>query len=256
MHVAPDNRRSTRTVYLQLGASVELITANQLLCTVVSLAHSLCKWKWVFFNFYIGTYNNKCFSFSLSCISVTELCRSHETTCTSNFNSIKEMHFRGQYNVTVSAKTASWEAFSDRYEIIPSTIRKINSTEKEKYNPFIVHAFCIWLFRDKHIPSVKITRPEVSITTISDRLLVKWKILSCLSEYLYHCQVKYRVCHYLSNEWNKIPEIFMLQWYGKQIYTILNVSLFFMVKTHVKITVIHTFSYQSPLSSSLGHRSN
>lgn len=189
---------------MQLGASVEIITANQLLCTVVSLVHSLCEWK-VFILFFIVTYNNKCVSVSLSCISVTELCRSHETTCTSDFNSIKEMHFRGQYNVTVSAKTASWEAFSDPYEIIPSTIRKINSTEGEQYNPFIVHVFCIWLFRDKHIPSVKITRPELSVTTISttiNSLLVEWKILSCLSEYLYHCQIKYRVRHYLSNKWN------------------------------------------------------
>lgn len=115
------------------------------------------------------------------------------------------MHFRGQYNVTVSAKTAYWEAFSDPYEIIPSTIRKINSTEREQYNPFIVHVFCIWLFRDKHIPSVKITRPELSVTTISttiNSLLVEWKILSCLSEYLYRCQIEYRVCHYLSNKWD------------------------------------------------------
>lgn len=50
MHVVPDNRRSTRTVDMQLGASGEIITANQLLCTVVSLAHSLWEWK-VFIHF-------------------------------------------------------------------------------------------------------------------------------------------------------------------------------------------------------------
>lgn len=76
--------------------------------------------------------NNTCLSFSLSCTSVTELCRSKETTCTSDFSRMKEMHLRGRYTLTVSAKSASWEAFSDRYEITPSTIRMVNSTEKEK----------------------------------------------------------------------------------------------------------------------------
>lgn len=76
--------------------------------------------------------NNTCFSFSLSCTSVTELCRSNETTCTSDFSPMKEMHLRGRYTVTVSAKSASWETFSDRYEITLSTIRKVKSTEKEK----------------------------------------------------------------------------------------------------------------------------
>lgn len=43
----------------------------------------------------------------------------------------------------------------------------------------------------------------------------------------------------------------MLQWYGKQNYTILNASLFVMVKSHVKIPIIHILTYQSPLTSSL-----
>lgn len=41
VHVAPDSRRSARTVYMQLGTSGER-AANQLLCTVVSLAPALC----------------------------------------------------------------------------------------------------------------------------------------------------------------------------------------------------------------------
>ncbi|XP_056873427.1 interleukin-6 receptor subunit beta-like [Takifugu flavidus] len=106
----------------------------------------------------------------LSCTSVTELCRSNETTCTSDFSRMKEMHLGGRYTVTVSAKSASWETFSDRYEITLSTI-------------------------------LNITRPELSVTTVSDSLLVEWKIQSCLSEYLYHCQLKYRAVSVDPPQW-------------------------------------------------------
>lgn len=139
---------------MQLGTSGEL-AANQLLCTVVSLAPSLCEWKFSFF----FLCNNTCLSFSLSCTSVTELCRSSETTCTSDFSSMKEMHLRGRYTVTVSAKSASWEAFSDRYEVTPLTIRKVNSTEKEKtslslcicsaFGCFMIILFPQWILPDQ-----------------------------------------------------------------------------------------------------------
>lgn len=66
--------------------------------------------------------------------------------------------------------------------------------QKKKNIPFFAQMFCIWLFHDYLIPLVNITRPELSVTTVSDSLLVEWKIRSCLSEYLYHCQLKYRVC--------------------------------------------------------------
>lgn len=101
------------------------------------------QWKFSFFLLF----NNTRFSFSLSCTSVTELCRSNETTCTSDFSRMKEMHLRGRYNVTVSAKSTFWEVFSDRYEITPSTIRKVNSIEKEKH-PFlctnVLHLVVSW----------------------------------------------------------------------------------------------------------------
>lgn len=73
-----------------------------------------------------------------------------------------------------------------------------------------VYAFCIWVLHDNDIPSVKMARPELSVTTASGRLLVEWKILSPVSDYLYHCQVKYStVCQpvclsvlCLSNTWS------------------------------------------------------
>lgn len=34
-------------------------------------------------------------------------------------------------------------------------------------------------------------QPELSVTAASDSLLVEWRIHSPVSEYLYHCQVKY-----------------------------------------------------------------
>lgn len=68
--------------------------------------------------------------------------------------------------------------------------------QKEKNIPFFVHMFCIWVLHGHLIPSVNITRPELSVTTVSDSLLVEWKIRSCLSDYLYRCQLKYRVCEY------------------------------------------------------------
>lgn len=53
------------------------------------------------------------------------------------------------------------------------------------------YAFCLWMPRDNDIPSVKMIRPELSVTAVSDSLLVEWKILSPISEHLYHCQLKH-----------------------------------------------------------------
>lgn len=64
------------------------------------------------------------FFFSLSCTTVTEICRSNQTTCTSDFTSLNEVHLKGHYNITVRAKSASWEAFSDHYEFTPLKICK------------------------------------------------------------------------------------------------------------------------------------
>lgn len=71
--------------------------------------------------------------------------------------------------------------------------------------------FCIWVLYDNNILSVKMTQPKLNVTTASDSLLVEWKLMSPVSEYLCHCQVKYSmvsqcVCR-LSNTWNDILDL-------------------------------------------------
>lgn len=62
-------------------------------------------------------HNTFIYLFSLSCTSVTEICRSTKRTCTSDFTSLNEVHLNGHYNITVRARSAYWEAYSDRCEI-------------------------------------------------------------------------------------------------------------------------------------------
>lgn len=85
-----------------------------------------------------------CFSFfSLSCTPATEICRSDQTTCTSDFDSMKEMHLEGHYNITVRATSAKWEVFSDHFEIAPLKIRKINCTEERNNLLFYLYIYLL-----------------------------------------------------------------------------------------------------------------
>lgn len=132
------------------------------------------------------------FSFSLSCSSSTELCTSNETTCTSSYDDIDNViPFVGHYNITVRAKSSSWEATSDHYEFAPLKICK-----SDKVNVVKMY-FCTFhlIIYDNHIPAVQITQPELNVKTVSDSLLVEWNILSRDSKSQYHCQVRYhKVC--------------------------------------------------------------
>lgn len=86
---------------------------------------SLCEIKFLFILVYTTIYAFVFWVFfSLSCTTVTEICRSIQTSCRANFTSLNEVHLKGHYNFTVRAKSTFWEAFSDPYEITPLKIRK------------------------------------------------------------------------------------------------------------------------------------
>lgn len=102
----------------------------------------------------------------------------------------------GYSSITVRAKSAAWEAYSDQYEFKPSKIckchDKVNYVELCKKNT--AHLRILMLHHNR-LPSVKITRPKLNVTAMSDHLLVQWHILSYVSQNQYHCQVKYsKVC--------------------------------------------------------------
>nr|XP_046229269.1 interleukin-6 receptor subunit beta-like [Scatophagus argus] len=98
-----------------------------------------------------------------SCQPPIELCNSRETKCTSNYEDVaREARLLWNDNIIVKvrAKSAAWETFSDNYEFTPLKILKIP-----------------W--------------PKFDVTAFSDRLLIEWKITPRVSNYQYHCQVKY-----------------------------------------------------------------
>ncbi|XP_035534941.1 interleukin-31 receptor subunit alpha-like isoform X2 [Morone saxatilis] len=91
-----------------------------------------------------------------SCSNLTEICNSQETTCKIKYVNISaEIGYVGNFNISVRAKHAAWEAFSE---------------------PQIF----------KLIKIVKINPPELTITTVSDHLLLEWKVKK-----KDRCQVKY-----------------------------------------------------------------
>ncbi|XP_041814733.1 interleukin-31 receptor subunit alpha-like [Chelmon rostratus] len=97
---------------------------------------------------------------SWSCPPQSEICSSHQTTCTSNYVDISDkMPLAWPSSVVVIARSAAWNASSDPYE----------------FNPFNI---------------LKITRPNVSVVAVSDHLSVEWNVTS-FSERKLHCQVKY-----------------------------------------------------------------
>ncbi|XP_056261264.1 interleukin-6 receptor subunit beta-like [Seriola aureovittata] len=96
---------------------------------------------------------------SSSQVNQSEICNSHVTTCTSrDIDTSDKIHFMGNLIVTVRARTAAWEADSDPYEFDPYSI-------------------------------LKLIRPQLKVTVLSDHLLVKWN--SPIPQRENHCQVKF-----------------------------------------------------------------
>lgn len=90
-----------------------------------------------------------------------EICNSRETTCTSRYGAIDStLPLFGESSVIVRAKTKDWEVSSDPYKFTTTNL-------------------------------LKIARPALNVTALSDHLLVEWKILSHITRKS-HCQVKYR----------------------------------------------------------------
>ncbi|KAM3603129.1 uncharacterized protein V6R79_017003 [Siganus canaliculatus] len=96
--------------------------------------------------------------------SQSEICRSLETMCESNYSEIyNKMHFQNvDYNLTVRAESADWKVSSEPYTFTPIKITKL-------------------------------FRPMLSVTAVSDGLLVKcfYHQLVNRNKYQHHCQVKY-----------------------------------------------------------------
>uniref|UniRef100_A0A8C4IA39 Fibronectin type-III domain-containing protein n=1 Tax=Dicentrarchus labrax TaxID=13489 RepID=A0A8C4IA39_DICLA len=95
-----------------------------------------------------------------SCSNLSEICNSQETSCKSKYADIaEEITFVGDFNVTVRAKHAAWEAFSEPQ-----------------------------VFKLREI--LKINPPKLKVTAVSDHLLVEWKPTYKVQR-KYRCQVKY-----------------------------------------------------------------
>lgn len=95
-----------------------------------------------------------------SCSSKSEICTSYEKTCTTSYGSgtlSKLVSLDGHANITVRANSTKWKAFSEVYGF---------------------HFLSI----------IKVARPELNVTAVSDHLLVEWYI-TLNGEF--HCQVKY-----------------------------------------------------------------
>uniref|UniRef100_A0A8C5DPE4 Fibronectin type-III domain-containing protein n=1 Tax=Gouania willdenowi TaxID=441366 RepID=A0A8C5DPE4_GOUWI len=99
---------------------------------------------------------------------LVEICNSSVTNCTvKGFYSLKNIQLLvgEDFNITVRAKTAAWEAYSDSQELHPFHILKINP-------------------------------PQFEVAAFSDHLLVTWNRTRTTVKH--HCQVRYRkVCYLL-----------------------------------------------------------
>lgn len=93
----------------------------------------------------------------------SEICTSRGTTCTNEYLNIsEEIPLTNMLNVslTVRAKSADFEAYSETQEVNP---------------------YHMW----------KMIRPKIKVTTHPDHLLVKWSHMKDLTEEDHHCQVRY-----------------------------------------------------------------
>ncbi|CAJ1078248.1 interleukin-31 receptor subunit alpha-like [Xyrichtys novacula] len=90
----------------------------------------------------------------------SEICHSREKTCTADHDKVTVILPYQTFNVTVRAKSAAFEVYSETQEL---------DTDR------------IW----------KIIRPKVAVMTGPDHLLVNWTIMWGTKPGPFHCQVKY-----------------------------------------------------------------
>ncbi|XP_075893966.1 interleukin-6 receptor subunit beta-like isoform X2 [Nelusetta ayraudi] len=100
---------------------------------------------------------------SSTCTPPYEVCRSQETSCTTNYSDIMgNMTFFGRHNITVRAKSDYGEVFSDQYEF-------------------------------ESLKILKIPPPRIlSLTAHSRHMLFKWGIQYRATPYQYNCQVRHQ----------------------------------------------------------------
>lgn len=100
---------------------------------------------------------------SSTCTPPYEVCRSQETSCTTNYEDIMDkITFTGSHNITVRAKSDYGEVFSDQYEF-------------------------------ESVKILKITSPSyLNLTASSGNVLFRWGIRYRASTHQYNCQVRHR----------------------------------------------------------------
>uniref|UniRef100_UPI0037E87E8F interleukin-31 receptor subunit alpha-like n=1 Tax=Semicossyphus pulcher TaxID=241346 RepID=UPI0037E87E8F len=102
----------------------------------------------------------------------SEICNSRVTTCTSKYKTISDkILLFGDFNITVRAKSADFEAYSETQDFT---------------------SYHIW----------KIVRPKLEVTPRPDSLLVKWTQMDSSTESQCFCQVKYsKAINERTTEW-------------------------------------------------------